>query len=261
MASTLLISSPPPPHVPISQPHPGFQTQSAFAESSTSIPSSVYPPTTTISYPDQLARSPEHVPSIHGYPGSRTGFRAPPTPHRQYALQGAPPRPASLPLLERAVESVQAHLAAITERLETLEGILHHSTGSLSASGGPRSPGFGGGSGSPFGPSGSASGALIPWDIDDMGMWTLVLRPLARALHLFRQLATFLAGGGPRSPTFVVIRRLFLDISFVLCVLAITKAGWRRSGVRRREVSAALRGLWRAIAGHHAPRQMVERGV
>ena len=258
MASTLLVGSPPPVNVPHTQPHPGFQTQSAFAESATSIPSSVYP-TTSVSYPEQLARSPPTDPasSAHGYP-SRAGFRpTTQTPYRQYALQtgstGAPPRPASIPMLERAVESVQVHLAAITERLETLEGLLHHSTSSLTTSGlrspvGRRSP-FGGGP------------DVVHWDIDDMGMWSIVLQPLARAFRLFRQLMALLANSENRSPTFVIIRRLFLDISFVLCFLAVFKLGWRRSGVRRREVSAALRGLWRAIVGHQAPRHMVERGV
>ncbi|KAI0751487.1 acyl CoA binding protein-domain-containing protein [Daedaleopsis nitida] len=267
MTGTLYISSPPPINVPHTQPHPGFQTQSAFAESATSIPSSAYP-TTSVSYPDQLARSPptDRASSAHGY-GSRAGFR-PPTqpqqpPFRQYSLQsgggpGVPPRPASLPLLERAVESVQAHLAAMTERLETLETLLHHSTASLSPSG-LRSPGLvaGAGRGSPAGGAQDA----VRWDVDDMGMWSLVLRPLVRAVRLFRLLMAFVANAEHRSPTFVVVRRLFLDISFVLCFLAVFKLGWRRSGVRRREVSAALRGLWRAIVGQQVPRAMVERGV
>ncbi|RPD66700.1 ACBP-domain-containing protein [Lentinus tigrinus ALCF2SS1-7] len=258
MASTLLVGSPPPMNVPHTQPHPGFHTQSAFAESATSIPSSVYP-TTSVSYPEQLARSPpsDPAPSVHGYP-SRAGFRpTAQTPYRQFSLQsagaGVPPRPASIPMLERAVESVQVHLAAITERLETLEGLLHHSSSTLSASGlrspvGRRSP-FGGGS------------EVLRWDIEDMGMWSLVLQPLARAVRLFRQLMALIANSENRSPTFVIIRRLFLDISFVLCFLAVFKLGWRRSGVRRREVSTALQGLWRAIVGHQAPRHMVERGV
>ena len=93
-----------------------------------------------------------------------------------------------------------------------------------------------------------------------MGMWSLVLQPLARVFRLFRQLMAFLANSDNRSPTFVVIRRLFLDISFVLCVLAAFKLSWRRSGVRRREVAAALQGLWRAIVGQQVPRHMVERG-
>ena len=260
MASTMFVASPPPVNVPQTQPHPGFQTQSAFAESATSIPSSVYP-TTSVSYPEQLARSPPTDPasSVHGY-SSRAGFRpTTQTPYRQYSLQsggGVPPRPASIPMLERAVESVQAHLAAITERLETLEGLLHHSTASLSHSG-LRSPALVGGRGSPFG----GAQDVVRWDIDDMGMWSLVLQPLARVFRLFRQLMAFLANSDNRSPTFVVIRRLFLDISFVLCVLAAFKLSWRRSGVRRREVAAALQGLWRAIVGQQVPRHMVERGV
>ncbi|TFK92954.1 ACBP-domain-containing protein [Polyporus arcularius HHB13444] len=259
MASTLLVGSPPPVNVPHTQPHPGFHTQSAFADSATSIPSSVYP-TTSVSYPEQLARSPptDRASSAHGYP-SRAGFRpTTQTPYRQYALQtggaGAPPRPASIPMLERAVESVQVHLAAITERLETLEGLLHHSASSLTASG-LRSPQVG--RHSPFG----GGQDVVRWDIEDMGMWSLVLQPLARVFRLFRQLMALLANSEKRSPTFVIIRRLFLDISFVLCFLAVFKLGWRRSGVRRKEVSAALRTLWRAIVGQQAPRHMTERGV
>ncbi|KAH9894391.1 ACBP-domain-containing protein [Cubamyces lactineus] len=260
MAGSLLApSSPPVPMtVPAAQPHPGFQTQSAFAESATSIPTSAYP-TTSVSYPDQIPRSPPTDPgtSSQGYP--RVGYRPASQPqYRPYSLAaGVPPRPASLPLLERAVESVQVHLAAITERLETLEGLLHHSNSSLSPSG-PRSPGLIAGRGSPLG----GRQDVIRWDIDDMGMWSLVLRPLARIFSLFRQLAAFLASSENRSPAFVVIRRLFLDISFVLCFLAVLKAGWRRSGMRRKEVVNALRGLWKAILGHQgAVRHMVDRAV
>ncbi|EIW61778.1 ACBP-domain-containing protein [Trametes versicolor FP-101664 SS1] len=257
MAGSLLIPSSPPMNVPATQPHPGFQTQSAFGESAASLPSSAYP-TTSVSYPEQIP----HSSSVDPQDFVRGGYRPPSQP--QYRTYGGstvpPPRPASLPLLERAVESVQVHLAAITERLETLESLLHHSTASLSPAGpGPRSPGLLAGRGSPSG--GGARGGGVRWDVDDMGMWTLVLHPLARALRLFKQLAAFLANGEGRSPTFVVVRRLFLDISFVLCFLALVKAGWRRSGVRRKEVVAALRGLWRAILGQQGRRHMVERGV
>ncbi len=260
MASTMFVASPPPLNVPSTQPHPAFQTQSAFAESPPSIPSSAYP-TTSVSYPELHPRSPPTDPasSAHGGYSSRAGFRPPSQPpYRQYSLQsggGVPPRPVSLPMLERAVESVQAHLAAITERLETLEGLLHHSTSSLSQSG-LRTSGILAGRGSDLGRLDS-----VRWDIDDMGMWSLVLRPLARVFRLFRQLMVLLANSENRSPTFVIIRRLFLDISFVLCFLALFRVGWRRSGVRRREVSTALRGLWSAIVGHQIPRTLVERGV
>ncbi|KAI0771982.1 ACBP-domain-containing protein [Trametes elegans] len=245
MAGSLLIPSSPPMAVPATQPHPGFHTQSAFGESAASIPSSAYPTTSP------------YLPPARGYrPPSQ------PQQFRQYSLPsgGVPPRPASsLPLLERAVESVQVHLAAITERLETLEGLLHHSTASLSPVG-PRSPAALAGRGSPLG-GGIGRADLVRWDLDDMGMWSLVLRPLARALWLVRELAAFLASSEGRSPTFVVIRRLFLDVSFVLAFLAAVKMAWRRSGVRRREVVAALRGLWRAILGQQGVRHMVDRAV
>ncbi|KAI0363555.1 ACBP-domain-containing protein [Pilatotrama ljubarskyi] len=258
MAGSLLIASSPPMTVPATQPHPGFQTQSAFAESAASIPSSAYP-TTSVSYPEQIPHSSSTDPASSTHDYARAGYRPTSQPqYRQYSLAaGVPPRPASLPLLERAVESVQVHLAAITERLETLESLLHHSTASLSPSG-PRSPGILAGRGSPLG----GRPDLVRWDIDDMGMWSIVLRPLVRVLRLFRQLAVFLANGENRSPTLVIIRRLFLDVSFILCFLALFKAGWRRSGMRRKEVIAALRGLWKAILGQsQGVRHMVERGV
>ncbi|KAI9066381.1 ACBP-domain-containing protein [Trametes sanguinea] len=258
MAGSLLVPSSPPMPVPATQPLPGFQTQSAFAESAASIPSSAYP-TTSVSYPEQIPRSPSSNPvsPVQGY--QHGGYRPASQPQfRPYSLAGgAPPRPASLPLLERAVESVQVHLAAITERLETLEGLLHHSTSSLAQSG-QRSPGLLAGRGSPLG----GRQDVVRWDVDDMGMWSLVLHPLSRIFRLFRWLAAFLGSSDNRSPAFVIIRRLFLDISFVLCLLALFKAGWRKSGMRRREVVAALRGLWRAIVGHHgAVRHMVDRAV
>ncbi|KAH9850043.1 ACBP-domain-containing protein [Lenzites betulinus] len=253
MAGSLLMQSTPPVGIPATQPHPGFQTQSAFAESAASLPSSAYP-TTSLSYHEHIPPSP-----IDPQDYARTGYRPPSQQgYRPYGgPTNVPPRPSSLPLIERAVESVQVNLAAISERLDTLESFIHHSTASLSPSG-PRSPGLlAAGRGSPLG----GQRAAPRWDVDDMGMWSLVLRPLARALRLFRELAAFLATGEGRSPAFVVVRRLFLDISFVLCFLALAKAGWRRSGVRRKEVSAALHGLWWAISGQQRPRRMVERGV
>lgn len=76
-------------------------------------------------------------------------------------------------------------------------------------------------------------------------------------------MAAFLAVNENRSPTFVVIRRLFLDLSFVLAALAIAKVGWRRSGLRRKEIYTALGVLWRAFTGGRTGRvrSMVEQGV
>ena len=101
------------------------------------------------------------------------------------------------------------------------------------------------------------------FDLDDMGLWSLVLQPLAKLLSSVRSAVAFLAVNENRSPTFVVIRRLFLDLSFVLAVLAVAKVGWRRTGLRRGEVYVALGVLWKAVVGSRTGRvrRMVEQGV
>jgi len=59
----------------------------------------------------------------------------------------------------------------------------------------------------------------------------------------------------------IIIRRLCLDVSFLVCVVALIGALWRKSGVRRREVKAALVVLWRAIVGSKPQRSLVDQGV
>lgn len=175
-------------------------------------------------------------------------------------VHSAPPtqgqlRPGSRSTLERAVENVQSHLAALSERLETLE--ISQSSIRARPATSPRD------SHSPnrFG-SAPSSGELI-YDLDDMGLWSLVLQPLAKLLGSVRRAAAFLAVNENRSPTFVVIRRLFLDLSFVLAVLAVAKVGWRRTGLRRKEIYIALGVLWGAVTGGRTGnvRRMVEQGV
>lgn len=75
-----------------------------------------------------------------------------------------------------------------------------------------------------------------------------------------KELATFFARNENRSPTLIIVRRLCLDVSFLLCVLALVRTIWKRSGVRRREVRAALIVLWRALLGTKE-RVLVDRGV
>ncbi|KAH9938506.1 uncharacterized protein B0H18DRAFT_17581 [Fomitopsis serialis] len=247
MAGSTLIS--PPPiimNVPVTQPLPEFQTQSAFAGPSAS---SGYNQSLS-SYRDRTPMSPptdrsseHHHPPVGYRPASQQQQRRP------YAVIPSVQRPPSRPSLERAIEHVQAGLAALTERIEALEAIAQRSSTSFSLPG--RS--------SPRWASGQEQG--VEWDFDDMGMWSLVLHPLAHATTLARYLASFLANSRGRSPTFIVVRRLFLDISFLLCLLAVMKAVWRRSGMRRREVLAALTGLWRAVAGQSPPRRLIDRGV
>lgn len=181
-------------------------------------------------------------------------YRRPGSAAHSAPIQGQPgPRPGFT--LERAVENVQSHLAALSERLETLE--ISQSSIRTRPAVSPRDSNSPNRFGSP-----SSSRELV-FDLDDMGLWSLVLQPFAKLLSSVRGVAAFLAVNESRSPTFVVIRRLFLDLSFVLAVLAIAKVGWRRSGWRRKEIYVALGVLWKAITGGRAGRvrRMVEQGV
>jgi hypothetical protein len=253
-----LAMSPPPMFmvsgVPPTQPLSGFETPSAFAErSSLSVPSSADP--TTSSYVGQYSElagghgSPAHVYPSH--PQYRTGGI--PIPAQPYS---DPSHPASRLALERAIENVQSHLAALHERLDSLEA-LHRSNFSLPTA--RSSPSWGATrSRTPA----DGQGEMHVWDLDDMGMWSLVLSPMTRGIKTLQRATTFLARNESRSPTLIVVRRLFLDISFLLFVLAMVRAIWIRSGVRRREIRFALRVLWRAILGtNRKPRQMADKGV
>lgn len=253
MAGSLAMS-PPPMHVnvPAIQPLPGFETPSAFAEpSSHSFSSSLYPTTST--YAEPFRASPHaDLSSPHIYQ-SRYRGQSQPLPTRQYGAG----RPISQPTLERAVENVQGHLAALAERLEVLEtnsGQPQRSNISL-VTGGSSSMWGGAGTGSP------ADRRDFPeWDLNDLGMWSLVLNPISRGITFLRELASFFSRNENKSPTWIIVRRLCLDVSFLLCVLAVVRAIWRMSGVRRREVRAALVVLWRAVLGRK-DRIMVDRGV
>ncbi|KAJ7228949.1 hypothetical protein GGX14DRAFT_415940 [Mycena pura] len=252
MAGSLAMSPPPVLHrVPETQPMPGFETPSAFAEPST--PSSFFPPGS--SYVGQFSDSsrmtltspPNIYPAHPQYPDS-----VPLPPIR-------PSRPVSRPTLEHAIENVQAHLAALSERLESLEFI----SGRLSRSRVSASPRMAGSpSAGPRRGFPSYGRDTHEWDLDDLGMWSLVVNPVSRGIESLREAATFFARDESRSPTMIVVRRLCLDISFLLCVLAVIRTLWRKSGVRRREVKAALLLLWRAVLGTtKTNRMMIDRGV
>jgi hypothetical protein len=247
-------------HVPAFQPLPGFETPSAFAEPSPhSIQSSLFPAaTTTGAYPEPF--SGDHVPPFQRAANMSPGGSIYQSRHRGQSqpLHVGTYGPSPQPTLERAIESMQGHLAALTERLEVLESNadhLHHS-GITLGSGSGGSPNWSGAQ------RGSPTGRRDPseWDLDDMGMWSLVLHPLSRTLVVLRDLARFFARNESRSPTLIIVRRLCLDVSFLLCVLALVRAIWRKSGVRRREVRAALIVLWRAFLGTEK-RSIVDRGV
>ncbi|KAF8204881.1 hypothetical protein BJ912DRAFT_1052196 [Pholiota molesta] len=109
---------------------------------------------------------------------------------------------------------------------------------------------------------GSPNGNAPPvWDINDLGMWSLVMNPLVRGFDSLREFSTFFARNENHSPSMIIIRRLCLDVSFLVCVIAIIGAIWRKSGVRRREVKAALIVLWRAIVGSKPQRVLRDQMV
>lgn len=251
MADSLAMSPPPlhsmmPMHaVPATQPMPGFETPSAFAEPSPiSAPSSLYPTSSYVQFSSELTSPP---PEMYQSQPLYRGVQPP------LAHQYGPARPVSHITLERAVENVQAQIAALTERLELLE---HPSRSHMSVS--PRgmpTPLWGVGRASP-------SRDSPHWDLEDLGMWSLILDPISRGIDQLREFAKFFAKDDSRSPSMIVVRRLCLDVSFIICVLGFVRLLWKKSGVRRKEVYAALIVLWRAIMGTKPPpRKMVDRGV
>lgn len=166
-----------------------------------------------------------------------------------------PQRPASRPTLERAIESVQSHLAAVTERLDVLEAsakLTARST-TLSSSNVARNA-------SPNSRH-LHPGSQFEWDMDDLGLWSYVLSPLSTSFEKLKLFTLFFARNENRSPATIIIRRLFLDISFFLCAVGLIRVLWSSSGVRRKEVRAALVVLWRALMGIKLEKGAIERKV
>lgn len=262
-----VLTSPPPssysvplhslPNVPNQQPMPRYETQSAFDDTATVNNDNFN--TATTSYPAHLAHSSRNSDSGYGHRGQDPHITSEYFSRRPGSVVHSAPtqghlRSGSRSTLERAVENVQSHLAALSERLETLE--ISQSSIRARPATSPRD------SRSPN-RFGSASSRELIFDIDDMGLWSLILQPFAKLLVSVRRVAAFLAVNENRSPTFVVIRRLFLDLTFVLAVLAVAKMGWRRTGLRRKEIYVALGVLWGAVTGGRASRvrRMVDQGV
>lgn len=240
VAGSVLVSPPPDDRIPHTQPHPGFATPSAFAPPTPIAHSN--PPLTSYSlnYHDAMRA---HVTSPHHSHTPSVGYRI------------GHDRPASRPTLEYAIENVQSHIAALTERIESLENRISSRNHSPR---GRHSPRWLSNRGSP------QEGTDEPqWDLSDLGLWSIVLKPLSRGVDHLRNWAVFFARDESRTPAKIIVRRLVLDVSFLMCVIALIGAIWRKSGVRRKEVKAALVILWRALigAGGHSNRAMADKSV
>ena len=282
--------------VPSTQPMPSFETPSAFPGPSPPPSShSMQPSTSGISasgmssfthvtnpYPSEIYNQVYNGSSHHS--ASPSGGLI--TGSNVTGVSGAPRAP-----LERAVENVQAHLTALQERMDIIEGRIEGASpyASRSSLPGPsgvaqRSPPHG----SPFssyygsgGRGGRGEGGFWVWLLnideeafgwDNMGLWSALLKPLAKTTKFLARILAFLLarrgssdadGRKGLSPGLAILRRLLLDASFILFALVIGRKIWRRSGVRRREVSLALKGVWRAMLGTGTvvQRQLVDRGV
>lgn len=263
MAAPSTSFSPIPPtqqqHYPVAQPLPRYATPSAFDHPDSTSPSggeatsSAYPPpSTNMSYPLHLSHS------SYG--------TLPPTQNPLYTQQ-----PLQRPPLERAVESVQASLAALRERIEGLEGSGSNPTLSRQNLPLPNSRG----TLSPNDNSNHPRRREFIWDPAHMGLWSFVLVPASHSLSFLHTLLAFIlqplpSGGRGGSTRSTVVRRLALDASFVFTVFWVITRAWKASGVRRREVYRALGGVWAAILGTgleasgvatRPKRIMVDRGV
>lgn len=243
--------------IPQEQPHPGFETPSAFADpSTTTIPTSMFP--TGSSYVGQFTESSRGAvsPPANIYPVQHRHPYAP-----SYGSV------ATAPTLEHAVQHVQAQIAAISERLESLESVTRfpsHSNVSSFPGINRHTPPWAHSSGHHH--HHRDGGEYEEWDLDDLGMWSMLANPISRGIDWLRDAAKFFKKDDQRSPSSVILRRLCLDASFLITALALVRWIWRRSGVRRREVYAALIVLWRAILGtspptRHTKRMLVDRGV
>lgn len=236
---SLAMSPPPEQNLPAIQPHPGFETPATFAgeDSLGSLPSQTVSSYVGISPDFSHTKIPTslHLRTVH------SAYRTP-LPQQPSTL---PVRPVSRSNLERAVENVQVNLIALTERLESLETFASISKPNLRGE---------------LGPSGCGKRSphpRRPLDLDELGMWSLVLRPLYQGLEKLRNLVYFFARSENHSPMLIVIRRLCLDASFLACLLICVKLLWKKSGIRRREIRAALVILWSAILGSKPQKAMV----
>lgn len=201
--------------------------------------------------------------------------------------------------VERALENVQAHIAALSERVEMLEAITN--AHGLSSS---MNSGVGGSAGRNASLSssslmmmnsllfGSSINSNHVWDPTQIGLWSNLVGPLSRVVDSLRSVAAFLVfvpieethlvsqARSDRDPRYrsypyarrrysspslsilLIIRRLILDVSFIFAFLGLVRFVWKRTGLRRKFIYSLVGMVWRSIlGGERKARVMVDRGV
>jgi len=223
--------------VPLTQPQPRYAAPSAFAPLAQQA--------------SALAFSPQPVHPLHPtyhHPHMLGSDVMAPYPTHGMPYQDVVRPPQGTMGLERAIVDIQASLAALRERMETME-----QGGSFASYSSRQSPPR---RHSPLHP-------MLPFNLDprSFGAWSVVLTPLARSVVSTRRMLEVVR----RNPTLTIVRRLMLDISFLLALVGVLRACWRRFGGRRKEVISALGGLWIAVVnGGQVPRRdriLVDRGI
>jgi len=201
-------------------------------------------PMPTYSTPSAFDRRDPRVVSIPQYPpGPSTSLAGrgvyPPGSVLPVGPRMVPSRVTSPRRLDHMIENIQGHITALTERINNLEGDARQPVNRLPPM------------------------DVRKWDPSNMGLWSIVTRPLVRIISSLSTLVEFLLGPayahGPAhpglthpSPIFVVIRRLILDATFILSVFALLRYIIRRNGMRNREINAAFRNLFRALIGRNS---------
>jgi len=247
---------------PAMQPLPEYATPSAFASSE-----SVSYPTSNVTYPRSGTQSPQlpynSVPFV-GTPSFQRSFvpgRTPQTARSPMPTSTVPHASSSSlpgsnrPPLERAVENMQASIAALHERMEALEryAAVGRGRGSVSASSLHDSRRWSG----HISPSGRPHSG--EWDASNMGFWSLLLQPLARLQHNLQYLVDFLTNPDAKTmgPLLMIVRRLLLDASFVMFVGWVLRLGWRGTQDWRKDILEA----WKHVRTGKGKRILVDKGV
>lgn len=237
---------------PHGQPLPRYATPSAFAPQHPGPLPQPSQSASTISYP---ATSVSYPPAGYG----RAGFQPPSTGARPSSANTTPLQRSPL---ERAIEAMQTSLAALHERIDGLETSIME--GGHEGSTPPMGSGRRGISISPRrGGSRPSSPFPLPFDPTQTGAWSIILRPLYLVVLRFRRLLHFMAyPPDPQNSTarLIVIRRLLLDATFLVFVMAVIRSIWRVTGMRRKEVLKALVGVWHAVTGRQV-RVLIDKAV